>query len=219
MARTNAVSDQAFAHGVRDGLGAAAGVELGDDVVQDVLDGALGVAELQRDLARRMALARSAPAPAARGRSGGRARARPFGPSAVTPRTRLPSRSGVDDAGAAGGGRDRGGERLRGQRVLAQEADGARLQRAEHRVLARARRCRRSRARRSPRVTAPMKSAPPSTDVVEDHEFGLEQIRVLPRLAHRFRRRRPTRPRAAARGRQRAPAGRSCGDRERRASR
>src|SRR4051794_15187927 len=64
MARTTAAvsakwrraSDQAFAHGVRDGLRAAAGVELGHDVVQDVLHGALGVAELLRDLARRMAL-------------------------------------------------------------------------------------------------------------------------------------------------------------------
>src|SRR3954447_6473347 len=49
-------SDQTFAHGVRDGLRTAAGVELGDHVVQDVLHGPLGIAELLRDLARRVAL-------------------------------------------------------------------------------------------------------------------------------------------------------------------
>ena len=35
---------------MRDGLRAAAGVELGDHVVQDVLDGPLGIAQLLRDL-------------------------------------------------------------------------------------------------------------------------------------------------------------------------
>src|SRR5215217_3217504 len=49
-------SDQAFAHGEGDRLGAAARVELGHHVVQDVLDRALGVGELERHLARRMAL-------------------------------------------------------------------------------------------------------------------------------------------------------------------
>src|SRR5918996_5468675 len=39
-------SDEPFAHGEGDGLRAAARVELGDDVVQDVLHRALGVAEL-----------------------------------------------------------------------------------------------------------------------------------------------------------------------------
>src|SRR3954468_2372518 len=49
-------SDQAFAHGVRDGLGPAAGVELGHDIVEDVLHGPFGIAELERDLARGVAL-------------------------------------------------------------------------------------------------------------------------------------------------------------------
>src|SRR3954467_6944915 len=48
-------SDQALAYRERDRLGAAARVELGHDVVQDVLDGALRIAELLRDLARGMA--------------------------------------------------------------------------------------------------------------------------------------------------------------------
>src|SRR5918996_3118950 len=48
-------SDQAFADREGDGLRATARVELGDDVVEDVLDGALRVAELLGDLARRMA--------------------------------------------------------------------------------------------------------------------------------------------------------------------
>src|SRR3954468_8329042 len=48
-------SDQALAYRERDRLRAAAGVELGHHVVQHVLDGALGIAELLRDLARGMA--------------------------------------------------------------------------------------------------------------------------------------------------------------------
>src|SRR4051795_6481317 len=55
-AKRRRASDQAFAHGVRDGLRAAAGVELGHDIVQDVLHGPLGVAELLRDLAGGMPL-------------------------------------------------------------------------------------------------------------------------------------------------------------------
>src|SRR3954469_15580664 len=48
-------SNEAFAHRERDRLGAAARVELGHHVVQDVLDGALRVAQLLGDLAGRMA--------------------------------------------------------------------------------------------------------------------------------------------------------------------
>src|SRR4051812_30834101 len=47
--------DQALADRERHRLGAAARVQLGHHVVQDVLDGALGVAELLGHLARRMA--------------------------------------------------------------------------------------------------------------------------------------------------------------------
>src|SRR3954469_3213885 len=47
-------SDQAFAYGEGHRLRTAARVELGHDVVQDVLDRALGVAELLGDLAGRM---------------------------------------------------------------------------------------------------------------------------------------------------------------------
>ena len=54
-ARRRIASDQAFADGERHGLRAAAGVELGDDVVQDVLHGAFRVAELLGDLPCRMA--------------------------------------------------------------------------------------------------------------------------------------------------------------------
>ena len=69
-------SDQALADGERDRLGAAAGVELGHHVVQDVLDGALGVAELLRPPRGWGGRRRSATAPAARGRSAWRRRAR-----------------------------------------------------------------------------------------------------------------------------------------------
>src|SRR5215213_1431110 len=55
-AKWRRASDQAFAHGMRDGLRTAAGVELGHDVVQDVLHRALGIAQLLRDLAGRVAL-------------------------------------------------------------------------------------------------------------------------------------------------------------------
>src|SRR3954452_19732002 len=47
--------DEALAHRERDRLGAAAGIQLGHHVVQDVLDGALRVAELLGDLAGRVA--------------------------------------------------------------------------------------------------------------------------------------------------------------------
>src|SRR5215218_9729881 len=61
MARTTAgewvrASDEALAHGVRDGLRAAAGVELGHHVVQDVLHGPLGIAQLLCHLAGRVPL-------------------------------------------------------------------------------------------------------------------------------------------------------------------
>src|SRR5215207_9257397 len=56
IAVTNAGSDETFAHGVRDGLGTAAGVELGHHVMQDVLHGPLRVAQLLGDLTGGMAL-------------------------------------------------------------------------------------------------------------------------------------------------------------------
>ena len=183
-ALTDAVSDQALAHGERDGLRAAAGVELGHDVVQDVLHGALGIGELQGDLAGGMARRRSAPAPAARGRSGGRATGRPSAPFCRQPREQVAEQVG------------RHARRCRwpppAPRRPAPPASASSLRRKptapacsarEHRVLARRRTSTRSRARRSPRATAPTKSPPPGTATGStQHEVGREQRRVLPCL-------------------------------------
>ena len=65
-------SDEPLADRVRDGLRAAAGVELRHDVVQHVLHGPLGIAELLRRPRASGARRRSATAPAARARSAGR---------------------------------------------------------------------------------------------------------------------------------------------------
>src|SRR4051794_11753624 len=134
IAKTNAASDKAFAHRVRDGLGAAAGVELGHHVVQDVLHRPLGIAQLLRHLARRMPLGDQrehlllafgqAPEPGL---------AVDLGRDALE---QIAQQVGRDDAGPAGRGLHGGGQRLGGQGVLAEEADGAGLQRREHGVVA-----------------------------------------------------------------------------------
>src|SRR3954451_9341997 len=136
IAVTNAVSDKAFAHRVRDGLRPAAGVELGHDVVQDVLHGPLRIAQLQRDLARGMPLRDQRQhlllaLRQARERGAAVGAFRDHAAHEVAEQVRR------DDAGAPRGGLDRGGERLGRQGVLAQEADGAGLERREHRVVAR----------------------------------------------------------------------------------
>src|SRR3954471_8302485 len=129
-------SDQAFAHGVRDGLGPAAGVELGHHVVQDVLHGPLGIAEFLRDLACRMALGDQGEhlllalgEPAERGPP-----VPPVGPGAAQ---QAAEQVGGKDAGTAGRCLDGRTERLGGQGRLAQEAHSARLERGVHRVRAR----------------------------------------------------------------------------------
>src|SRR5215210_3724528 len=129
-------SDQAFAHGVRDGLGPAAGVELGHDVVQDVLHGPLGIAEFLRDLARRMPLGdQGEHLLLALGEPGERGPpVRPVGPDAAQ---QAAEQVGGEDAGAAGRCLDRRTERLGSQGRLAQEAHSARLERGVYRVLAR----------------------------------------------------------------------------------
>src|SRR5215207_9924102 len=138
IAVTNAVSDKAFAHGVRDGLGTAAGVELRHNVVQDVLHGPLGVRELERDLARRVTLRdQRQHLLLALGQAGER-RAAVDALGGHSPE-QVAEEVGRDHAGAAGRGLDRGGERVRRQRVLAQEADGAGLEGGEHGIVARLR--------------------------------------------------------------------------------
>ena len=124
-------SDQAFAHRERDGLRAAARVELGHDVVQHVLHGAFRVARAPGRPRASGGRRRSAPAPAARDRSARRRRARGALPFSGRLASRCSSRSGVDDAGAVGRRADRRGERLGRQLVLAQVADRARLQSAD----------------------------------------------------------------------------------------
>ena len=127
-------SDETLANREGDRLGAAAGVELGHDVVQDVLDGALGVGEFAAPPRASDGRRRSAPGPAARDRSGGRRRARARCSRAAW------------RAGARAGRRRRRRCRRpprepprrasRGQFVLAQVADSARLQSGKRRVLA-----------------------------------------------------------------------------------
>src|SRR3954447_25259074 len=128
-------SDQAFAHGVRDGLRPAAGVELGHDVVQDVLHGPFGIAELDRDLARGVPLGDQREHLLLAFRQ---ARKRVAAVRSVSPggAQQAADQVGCEHPRATGRGLDRRGECLGGQRVLAQEAHGAGLERAEHHVLA-----------------------------------------------------------------------------------
>src|SRR5918992_4899555 len=122
---TNARSDEPFAHREGDSLRAAAGVELRDDVMEDVLHGPLGVAELLGDLARRVAGGDQrehlllAVGQAGGGRPGGADAFR--GDAAQQRREQLRRHH----AGVVRDGLDRSSQALRGQRVLAQVADGS----------------------------------------------------------------------------------------------
>ena len=174
--------DQAFADRERHGLRAAARVELGDDVVQDVLHGAFGVAELLGDLPCRVpgrdqrqhlllavgerGLVRAAVAVGAVG-------------AAHQPAEQL----GGDDAGAAWRRPDGGGEPLHRQRVLAQDPDRARLHRREHAVLrAVGRAHEHARARRLGHRADEVAAA--RHRVVEHHEVG---ARTAPGISHASR--------------------------------
>ena len=199
-------------------LASGCGVELRHDVVQDVLDGALGVAELQRDLARRMArrdqrqhlllavgqLAATGRARPPRRCSAVRRAGARAGPGVTTPvpltaaRTAEASVSGVSSS-------------------LRRIADCAGLQRADDRFLAAVGGADDARARRSPPCTAATKSLPPGQRTGRGARCRPRTAPGAPMRHARFARLRPPRPRREGPGTPPAPAGRSCGCRGRRA--
>jgi hypothetical protein len=162
-------------------LRAAAGVELRHDVVQHVLHGAFRVGELQGDLAGRMAGRdqRQNLLLAVRQPCRGRLWLVVLGQLGQ----QVLEQAGRDDARPVRRRPHRGGERLGGQLVLAQIADRTRLQSGKRRVLAGLRR-----AHDHPGADglthALHEVRPAGQRGVDEDEVGLEERRVLPRVAH-----------------------------------